>query len=72
MYYNLLTFVTQRKKRLMKKDDWRMDIGESKRISKASIDILRVPGGWILTKYRLDCNIMTSTFIPFDEEINEG
>jgi len=56
----------------MKKDDWRMDIGESKRISKASIDILRVPGGWILTKYRLDCNIMTSTFIPFDEEINEG
>ena len=28
--------------------------------------ILRVPGGWVYTIVRLDCNQMNSVFVPFD------
>ena len=27
--------------------------------------ITRVPGGWLYDTYRLDCNAMTSTFVPY-------
>lgn len=30
--------------------------------------MMRVAGGWLYTHYRLDCNAMTTTFVPFDNE----
>jgi len=30
--------------------------------------VIRVPGGFIYTLYRLDYNSMTSTFVPFNNE----
>jgi hypothetical protein len=33
--------------------------------------VLRVPGGWIYTQYRLDSNIMTSIFVPFNNEFQK-
>jgi len=30
--------------------------------------VMRVPGGWLYTHYRLDRNAMTTTFVPFDKE----
>ncbi len=29
-----------------------------------SLEVLRVPGGWIYTNIRFDHNCMTSTFVP--------
>ena len=47
-------------------ETYRDDTAEGHRI------ITRVPGGWIYTFHRLDCNIMTSVFVRYDNEFQGG
>lgn len=48
-------------------DLYEMELHERRYVSD-EIDVTRVPGGWIYTKYRLDQQAMTSVFVPFDNE----
>lgn len=36
----------------------------------SEIQITRVAGGWIYAFYRLDCNAMATTFIPYHNEFS--
>ena len=45
---------------------YNMELHELKYLELSSVDIMRVPGGWIYNNYRWD--VPTSVFIPFDNE----
>ena len=44
---------------------------EYKKLGFTTIYIIRVAGGWLYQTFRLDCNIMMSTFVPFDNEFQQ-
>jgi len=45
-------------------DVTKMRLHERCFIEKGKTEIIRVPGGWIYTFYRLDCGQMNSVFVP--------
>lgn len=47
----------------MKDKIYEMELHELLHIK--DLEIIRVPGGWIYTKMRLDCGQMNSVFVPF-------
>ena len=58
----------------MKKEDlikiYSLDFHESFefKCGASSFFITRVAGGWLYENYRLDCNQLTTTFVPFNNE----
>lgn len=50
-----------------KRDLYRMKLHEHIELHE-SLRVMRVPNGWIYSFYRLDCNTMSSTFVPYDNE----
>ena len=49
----------------MDKSIYDLDLHEQKRINDGYL-IVRVPGGWLYTLYKLDCNCMTTSFVSYD------
>lgn len=50
-------------------DIYEMDIGDFYQFDNCSY--LRVPGGWIVTIYRLDSGQMNSVFVPYNNEFQK-
>ena len=34
----------------------------------SSFVVTRVAGGWLYENYRLDCSVLTTTFVPYNNE----
>lgn len=52
------------------KDIYKLELQEFTEVnteSQTPFYVVRVPGGWLYTIYRLDSNAMTTTFIPLDQ-----
>lgn len=52
------------------KDIYKLELHEFTEVNtggQTPFYVVRVPGGWLYTIYRLDSNAMTTTFIPLDQ-----
>lgn len=60
--------------RMFPQELYAMDLGDFLEHSEGPVTFLiyRVPGGWIYHSNRLDCNAMTSVFVPFSDEFEPG
>ena len=52
----------------MSENPYIMKLHQVMHIDNGSVEVRRVPGGWIYTTMRLDCGQMTSVFVPYKEE----
>ena len=62
-------YLNRQKIKIMK-DIYKLELHEFTEVNtggQTPFYVVRVPGGWLCTIYRLDSNAMTTTFIPLDQ-----